>query len=114
MRPVLVVLLVGLLGCAKEPPPHPIVGSWQDTRWTDSVDVFQRRYTFDREGMLTIQMHRPPVSDTTFSLHYAFERDSLLTLTDAHGSEQFIARVQDDTLLLRTPEMASTFIRVRE
>lgn len=105
--------LIGLGGCEDE-PSHPIVGSWRDTRWADSTDLFQREYTFHPDGVLAIRMRRPAAADTTFRLTYAFARDSFLTLSDPRSSEQFIARVLGDTLVLRTPERTSTFVRVRD
>ena len=102
---------LGTAGCA-DGPDDPLVGTWQDDRWADTVDVFRRQYTFDQDGGLTIRMRRPPASDTLFSARYTVEQDSLLTLADDRGSEQFVARVWGDTLLLRTPEMTTTFVRV--
>ena len=117
MRACIVSLVLGLLvwgGCADEDITHPIVGTWQDVRWTDSTDIFDRAYTFTEDGALTIAMRHPPASDTTFALTYALTYDSVLTLTHAGNVEQIIARVADDTLILRTPELTSTFHRVTE
>ena len=117
MRACTVSLLLGLLawgGCADEDIAHPIVGTWQDVRWADSADVFNRAYTFTPDGALTIAMRRPPASDTTCALTYALSYDSVLTLTHAGNVEQIIARVADDTLTLHTPELTSTFHRVAE
>jgi hypothetical protein len=108
-------LTAGLALAACDDRPHsPLVGTWRDARWTDTVDVFRRQYTFADDGTLTIRMRRPPASDTTFSATYTLTHDSLLTLADARGSEQFIARVRGDTLVLRTPEMTTTLLRVAE
>jgi hypothetical protein len=109
---LLAAALLGLGGC-KDEPPHAVVGSWRDTRWDDSTDLFQREYTFHPDGVLAIKMRRPAAADTTFRLTYAFSRDSFLTLSDPGSSEQFVARILGDTLVLRTPEMTSTFVRVR-
>jgi hypothetical protein len=107
------LLLLSLAAC-HDAPSSPLVGTWQDARWADTVDVFRRQYAFDDDGGLTIRMRRPPASDTLFSVRYVLERDSLLTLADDRGSEQFVARVRGDTLVLRTPEMTTTLLRVAE
>lgn len=113
LRPSALLLALCLGACGGE-GAAPLVGTWQDDRWADSADVFDRRYTFGGDGTLTIRMRRPPASDTLFYATYALERDSFLTLSDERGSEQFIARVQRDTLVLRSPERTTTFVRVVE
>ena len=112
--PLLVLLGGGALAACDDAPRGPLVGTWQDVRWADTADVFHRRYTFDDDGALTIRMRRPPASDTVFHATYTLEHDSLLTLADARGSEQFVARVRGDTLVLRTPEMNTTLVRVAD
>ena len=107
------LLLVAFAGC-EDAPGSPLVGTWRDARWADTVDVFRRQYTFDDDGTLTIRMRRPPASDTLFHATYTHENDSLLTLADERGSEQFVARVRGDTLVLRTPEMTAWYVRVAE
>jgi hypothetical protein len=107
------LLLAALAGC-DDAPGSPLVGTWRDARWADTVDVFRRQYTFADDGTLTIRMRRPPASDTLFHATYTLENDSLLTLADERGSEQFIAHVRGDTLALRTPEMTAWYVRVAE
>ena len=108
------LLLIFAVGACTDAERPPLVGTWQDARWADTVDVFRRQYTFGADGSLAIRMRRPPASDTLFSARYTLEDDSLLTLADDRGSEQFIARVLGDTLVLRTPEMTTTLVRVAE
>lgn len=112
--PLLVLLATGALAACADAPSGPLVGTWRDVRWADTVDVFRRQYTFEDDGTLTIRMHRPPASDTVFHVAYVLEHDSLLTLSDHRGAEQFVARLRGDTLRLRTPEMTTTFVRVPE
>lgn len=111
---LLALAALAALAACDSAPSSPLVGTWQDTRWADTADVFRRQYTFDDDGTLTIRMRRPPASDTLFHATYVLEHDSLLTLADARGSEQFVARVQGDALVLRTPEMTTTLVRVAE
>lgn len=120
-RPRIAVLLAAALvlgglalgACADDPRPS-LVGTWQEARWADTADVFQRRIAFDAAGEVVFQIHRPSASDTTYLASYTLEHDTLLTIADARGSEQFIARLLGDTLVLRTPEMTTTLVRVAD
>lgn len=113
-RSAALFILLGALAACADAPSSPLVGTWRDARWADTVDLFRRQYTFGDDGTLTIRMRRPPASDTVFHATYTLEHDSLLTLADDRGSEQFVARVRGDTLVLSTPEMTSTLVRVAE
>ncbi len=113
MRLRYALLLLGpFVGGCESAPPHPLVGAWRDA--ADSA--FTRQYTFAEDGELEIALRRPaPLSDTLFAATYAVEHDSILTLADAHGSEQFIAHVRGDTLALRDAEGFSVrFYRLPE
>lgn len=99
LRYALALLLGGILGGCEAAPPSPLVGTWRDV---PADSAFARQYTFSDDGTLWITMRRPaPLADTTYTATYAVERDSVLTLADAQGSEQFIAHVRGDTLILR-------------
>ena len=77
------------------------MGTWRQTGASD--DGLQTRYTFFADGRAQIVV-RPPAGDAqTYAARYRVDADSLLTLQDAQGAERFVARVQGDTLRLRSP-----------
>ncbi len=100
-----------LLGCALvvaacgNEPPGPIVGTWEDmsTAEMDSSGM-SMTYTFGRDGTLDITWKRPLLPDTVLTADYEVQWDSVLTLSDDQGSEQFIAHVAGDTLTLRSED----------
>lgn len=102
--------LLGLVfgGCGAD-PPGAFVGSWRDEP-TDTA-AFSRQFTFAPDGHLEIALDRPaPLADTSFIATYEIERDSVLTVADVRGSEQFIAFVNGDTLVLRDAEGYSSHL----
>ena len=102
-----------LLGCALvvaacgNEPPGPIVGTWEDmsTAEMDSSGM-SMTYTFGRDGTLDITWQRPLLPDTVLTADYEVQWDSVLTLSDDQGSEQFITHVAGDTLTLRSEDGA--------
>jgi len=61
-------------------------------------------YTFERDGTLDIAWKRPLLPDTVLTADYEVQWDSVLTLSDDQGSEQFITHVAGDTLTLRSED----------
>lgn len=96
--------LASLAGCGND-PPGPLVGTWRDvsSAQMDSSGM-SMTYTFGANGMLDITWQRPLMRDTVLTADYKMQWDSVLTLSDPRGSEQFIAHVIGDTLRLRSGE----------
>jgi len=93
-----------VMGCGHE-PPGPLVGTWVDqtTAEMDSSGM-SLTYRFDRDGTLAIAWRRPLLSDTVLTADYEVQWDSVLTLSDERGTEQFIAHVLGNTLTLRSED----------
>src|SRR5690606_12677785 len=113
-RSAALFILLGALAACADAPSTPLVGACRHARRADTVDRSRRPYTFPAYRTLTLLLLRPPPSDTVFHATCTLEHDSLLTRADDRGSEQFVARVRGDTLVLSTPEMTSTLVRVAE
>lgn len=106
LRIVLAAGLLGLVmpGCSDQ-PPDALIGTWENPS-SDGMDGpgMSLIYTFARDGTLDIAWTRPLQTDTVLQANYRMQWDSVLTLSDARGSEQFIAHVIGDTLILRSDE----------
>ena len=91
-------------GCGNE-PPGPLVGTWADMSTTEmDSSGMSLTYTFGRDGTLDITWQRPLLPDTVLTADYEVQWDSVLTLSDDQGSEQFITHVAGDTLTLRSED----------
>lgn len=110
LRYALTLLGLFVVGCAAE-PPGPLVGTWHSVPADSALATLERQYTFSADGTLAIELGRPePLADTAFAATYTIEHDTLLTLADERGSEQFIAHVRGDTLVLRDAEGYSSLL----
>ena len=113
IRPGHLIVILALLslggiklvnGCGYT-PPSPLVGTWENlsTAEMDSSGM-SLTYTFERDGTLDIAWKRPLLPDTVLTADYEVQWDSVLTLSDDQGSEQFITHVAGDTLTLRSED----------
>lgn len=93
-------------GCGNE-PPGPLVGTWKDLSSAEmDSSGMSMTYTFRRDGTLDITWQRPLLPDTVLTADFVVQWDSVLTLSDDRGTEQFIAHVAGDTLTLRSEDGA--------
>ncbi|OZC02104.1 hypothetical protein [Rubricoccus marinus] len=107
---LLLLLFAPLAACGDA--SGDLVGTWRQIGADD--DGIMTRYTFFADGRAQIVV-RPSVGDAqTFSARYLLRSDTLLTLRDQQGAEQFVARVSGDTLDLSSPVtgMRTTLLRV--
>ncbi len=96
--------LLLVAGCGNE-PAGPLVGTWEELSAEETNNTgMSLTYTFENDGTLNIGWQRLLHADTVLSANYTVQWDSVLTLSDARGTEQFIAHVFGDTLTLRSEE----------
>ncbi len=96
---------MAMLGGCGNDAHDPLAGTWErvSSAEMDSSGM-SLVYTFGGDETLNIAWSRPLQPDTVLVANYHIQWDSVLTLSDARGSEQFIAHVIGDTMILRSDE----------
>lgn len=109
MRHALCLLATGLAlaGCRGA---DTLPGTWQP-----EADTLAARYTFFADGRARIVARPPGTEPQVYEARYTISGDSLLTLSDAQGSERFRMRLTRDTLWLQSPVtgLDTRLVRVR-
>lgn len=94
----LLLFLAVLAGC-RGGARAPYVGTWRPA----AADSMGMRYSFFADGTARI-LARPPLGEPrAFDARYEISGDSVLTLSDAQGTERFRVRLDRDTLRLWSP-----------
>lgn len=111
---VAVATAVGLAACSDT--AAPLTGTWEPDAAAASEAPLGERVTFYADGRVRIVAPdaRPDAdAPDVFDARYATDGDSLLTLSDAQGSERFRMRLDADTLWLEAPStgQASRLVR---
>jgi hypothetical protein len=104
-------LLIALAGCDGDASDR-LVGSWEPAGGGAEAEM---RYTFFADGRASIVARPALGAPATFDARYDVSGDTLLTLSDAEGTERFRLTVTTDTLHLASPATgrAAAFVRVR-
>ena len=106
---LLCLLAVGgaaLAGCAAD---GDYVGTWRPT----GPDSLGSRATFRADGTARF-VERPPVGEPqAYDARYEVSGDSVLTLSDAQGTERFRVALDGDTLHLRAAAGGAETVWVR-
>lgn len=108
MRPVLALLAwFAVAGCGGA---DTLPGTWEP-----AADTLAARYTFFADGRARIVTRPPGDEPQVYEARYAVAGDTLLTLSDAQGSERFRMRLTRDTLWLQSPVTGqdTRLVRVR-
>lgn len=102
--------MLPLAGCADA--SDELVGTWRQT--SADEDGITTRYTFFADGRAQIVVRPDVGAAQTFTARYLLRSDSLLTLRDAQGAEQFVARISGNSLELSSPVtgLRTTLLRV--
>lgn len=76
------VLLVGVMGCKKSPPPHPLIGTWESATSADSGSVGlpgNLSFSFDQNTQMALEFDRGGTG--SFLLHSQGSIHDTVTLT---------------------------------
>ncbi|MFN3597751.1 MAG: hypothetical protein ACK41D_10830 [Rubricoccaceae bacterium] len=106
------LLILTLLVACTDRPGDRLAGTWRQATDADSLGM---RYTFFADGRARIVSVPAEGTPQSYDARFFVADDSLLTLADEQGTEQFVFRLRGDTLVLGSRDGPSRthLVRVR-
>ena len=108
-RPALFLIALLALGACDD---GGLVGTWEPAGASGAGGVGSRT-TFFADGSARIVTRAPGAEDEAYDARYTVSGDTLLSLSDAQGTERFRLRLAGDTLVLASPESGGQTALVR-